>query len=50
MCVAATCRRFRRNARLSKRDRRFAATRFRAMITGSMATMKAKAKGKVKRK
>ena len=47
MCVAATCKRFRRKCKLNRRDRRFAATKHRALITSSMASFKA-AKGKKK--
>lgn len=45
MCVAATCRRRRRQMRNGQRDRRFFATKHRALITGSKVAEK---KGKKK--
>jgi len=41
MCVAQTCKRFRRNARLGKRDRRFFVTKTRA-VGASKAPVKGK--------
>jgi len=43
MCVASTCKRVRRNARLNKRDRRMFATKHRA-IRAAATPVKAKAK------
>ena len=42
MCVAQTCKRFRRNARLGKRDKRFFATKHRSTKPAAAPVKKGK--------